>query len=114
FARTLETAREVIEEEVETLRRLVAAFSGFARLPDVKTAPGDLAEFVRDAGENQAFLDEAAGGVARKSNVEVVFQPGEAPIPVMLDRMLMRRALDNLVRNAVQAGASHVWVRSER
>lgn len=112
FAKTLETAREVIEEEVETLRRLVAAFSAFARLPDVKTAPGDLAEFVRDSGENQAFLDEASGAVGRR--VAVSFEPGTQPIPVMIDRMLLRRALDNLVRNAVQAGASRVWVRAER
>jgi two-component system nitrogen regulation sensor histidine kinase NtrY len=116
FKKTLQTAREVIEEEVETLRRLVAAFSAFARLPDVKTAPGDLAEFVRDAGENQAFLDEAASGVTgtRHGTVDLVFQPGDAPISVRIDRILMRRALDNLVRNAVQAGAKQVRIRAER
>lgn len=113
FAKTLNTAREVIEEEVETLRRLVAAFSDFARLPEVKTSRGDLAEFVRDVGENQQFLDEAAGRSAHDS-VQVSFDPGSEPIPVMLDRTMLRRALDNLVRNAIQAGAKHVWVRAER
>ena len=117
FARTLVTAREVIEEEVETLRRLVVAFSNFARLPDVKTEPGDLAEFVRDAGGSRGFLDDAAadaGHVGAGADAIVAFEPGSEVLPVAIDRTMLRRALDNLVRNATQAGAKHVWVRAQK
>ncbi len=113
FAKTLDAAREVVEEEIATLRRLVDAFSNFARLPDVKPALGDLAEFVRDAGENRAFLDEAAAGIDGRAEVAVHFDERRSPIPVEIDRMLLRRALDNLVRNAIEAGAKNVWVRAE-
>lgn len=115
FKRALDTAREVVEEEVATLRRLVTAFSEFARLPDVKPAPGDLAEFVRDMESSRQFLDEAAGEAARK--VTVTFSTSDERIPVMVDRIMLRRAFENLVRNAAQAiGArgGNVWVRAER
>ena len=115
FKRALETAREVVEEEVATLRRLVTAFSEFARLPEVKTAPGDLAEFARDMESSRQFLDEAAGEAAKA--VTVSFEVDASPIPVMIDRIMLRRAFENLVRNAAQAlGArgGHVWVRAER
>lgn len=114
FRRTLNTAREVVEEEVATLRRLVTAFSEFARLPDVKTAPGDLAEFVRDMASARALLDEAAAPEGARAVLH--FDPGARAIPVAIDRIMLKRAYENLVRNAMQAvGAreGNVWVRAE-
>ena len=115
FQRALDTAREVVEEEVATLRRLVTAFSEFARLPDVKPTAADLGEFVRDTATSQAFLDEAAGDEARA--VSVHYDCDEGAIPVLLDRIMLKRALENLVRNATQALAGrggNVWVRAQR
>lgn len=112
FRRTLETATEVIAEEVATLRRLVTAFSEFARMPEVKPAPGDLGEFVRDMAGSRAFVEEAGGGAA---GVTVVFDAPATPLPVRIDRIMLRRAVDNLVRNAVQAlrgRGGTVWVRA--
>jgi len=113
FRRTLETATEVIAEEVATLRRLVTAFSEFARLPEVKPAPGDLGEFVRDLAGSRAFLEEAGGGAA---GVTVLFDAPTDPVPVRIDRIMLRRAVDNLLRNALQAlrgRGGTVWVRAE-
>jgi two-component system nitrogen regulation sensor histidine kinase NtrY len=112
FRRTLETATEVIAEEVATLRRLVTAFSEFARMPEVKPAPGDLGEFVRDMAGSRAFVEEAGGGAA---GVTVRFDAPATPLPVRIDRIMLRRAVDNLVRNAVQAlrgRGGTVWVRA--
>lgn len=112
FRRTLETATEVIAEEVATLRRLVTAFSEFARMPEVKPAPGDLGEFVRDMAGSRAFVEEAGGGAA---GVTVHFDAPATPLPVRIDRIMLRRAVDNLVRNAVQAlrgRGGTVWVRA--
>jgi signal transduction histidine kinase len=110
YRQTLETTREIVEEEVATLRRLVGAFSEFARLPDVKPAPADLAEFVRDMASSRALLDELDPGVT------VRFEPGAVEVPVRIDRIMFRRAVENLLRNAVEAMAARggtVWVRVE-
>jgi two-component system nitrogen regulation sensor histidine kinase NtrY len=109
FERILGTAREVVEEEIETLRRMVTAFSEFARLPEVRPMPADLVEFVRDAAEGDALVRDASGAEAK-----VCWEPGEGSAPVRIDRILLRRALDNLLRNAAQAGAKHITVRVDR
>jgi signal transduction histidine kinase len=92
----------------------VTAFSEFARLPEVKPTASDLAEFVRDMESSRQFLEEAAGG-AGETRVE--FTAGEEAIPVMIDRIMLKRAFENLVRNAVQAIGSRggtIWVRAAR
>jgi two-component system nitrogen regulation sensor histidine kinase NtrY len=99
FRRTLEDARAIVEEEIATLRRLVGEFSEFARLPEVHLAPADLALFVRDAVE-APFRDEQEDDVP---HVEVRAELPDGPLPVHIDALLLKRCLDNLVRNAAQA-----------
>jgi signal transduction histidine kinase len=89
------------------LRRLVTEFSEFARLPAVRA---DLAEFVRDGGEGHALISASDAS----QSVTVLWLAGEGPVPVQIDRILLRRAVDNLVRNAAQAGAKTITVRIER
>ena len=99
YAKILATAREVIEEEVATLRRLTAEFSAFARLPQVEPSPTDLGEFLDEC--QAAFEAEAA-----EHGVRLVWRKPPAPLLLSLDRQMMRRAMDNLVRNAVEALAA--------
>jgi nitrogen fixation/metabolism regulation signal transduction histidine kinase len=96
FGRLLEQSTEIIEEEVATLRRLTADFSAFAKLPEIKTERVDLGEFV---GECQASL----ASYAEREGVSLVFSPVPPGISVELDRIMMKRVVDNLVRNAVEA-----------
>jgi nitrogen fixation/metabolism regulation signal transduction histidine kinase len=92
YRRTLGEAMEVVTEEVESLRTLVSEFSDFAKLPAVRRAPGDLV----------AFVDELARGESAEG-VEVVVRRPEGPVMVAFDRMLLRRALTNLLKNAREA-----------
>ena len=94
FKRTLGDARAIVEEEIANLRRLVDAFSAFAKLPRVEPQELDLALVVDD--------------LTREHAVEVV--PPAAPVSVAGDRLLLRRVLVNLVENATQAGATQVRV----
>ncbi|MDP3274156.1 MAG: ATP-binding protein [Deltaproteobacteria bacterium] len=109
FARTVASAHEIVTEEIATLQRLVSAFSEFARLPEVKRVRGDLQEFLRDAAQSWELLDRE--DPTQTGEVRVV--SGTDPQWVELDRIMLRRAMDNLVRNALQAGASVVTVRIE-
>jgi two-component system, NtrC family, nitrogen regulation sensor histidine kinase NtrY len=92
YRRLLDTAVEILRDEITALRRLVEDFSAFAKLPKVETAPLDLgafcAEFSRLHPEWQPFI-------------EVVQPP--APVTAPCDRILFGRVLTNLVQNAVQA-----------
>jgi nitrogen fixation/metabolism regulation signal transduction histidine kinase len=100
YRRRLEDARVIVEEEVATLRRLVGEFSAFARLPEVILEPADLGEFVHDLARSlTGLVQERAGGT--RIRVECAVAQGE--LPVNIDAMMLKRAVDNLVRNAAEA-----------
>jgi len=92
YQRRLDTASEVLHEEIGVIRRLVDDFSAFAKLPKVEPTPVDLgglvSDFVRVHPEWQ--------GIVRA-------ETPAAPVSAMCDRMLLRRVLSNLVENALQA-----------
>ncbi|MCC6876855.1 MAG: HAMP domain-containing protein [Sandaracinaceae bacterium] len=101
FQKTLEDASAIVDEEIATLRRLVGEFSEFARLPVAALEPADLGELARDA---LRALDRTSLVDARAPAVEG--EVAETKMPVRVDAMMLKRALDNLVRNAAQAVAA--------
>jgi nitrogen fixation/metabolism regulation signal transduction histidine kinase len=120
YRRKLENARAIIEEEVATLRRLVGEFSAFAKLPRADLSPSDLNE-VAHAIEAAvpAMLDDL--GDDGPAPVEVRVSAATEPIRVRMDPMMLKRGVDNLVRNAIQsvhaanrAGGGQVYVRTYR
>jgi len=101
FARRLGDARSIIEEEVAALRRLTSEFSAFAKLPEAELARADLNEFLRDSMRTlDASLILAEG---HDPAAELTLELGRLPLWVRIDAMMLKRALDNLVRNAAQA-----------
>jgi len=97
----LETARHIVEEEVATLRRLVGEFSAFAKLPQAELTPADLGDFVADLDKSMAAILEAEPGFG--PGVEVVCASSDERLPVRIDPMMLKRCVDNLVRNALAA-----------
>lgn len=88
-----ESARQslgIVVREVSHLGRLAEQFSQYARLPEPRFEPLDAAEVVRAAS---ALLPEARIEVEAKT-----------PVEVRGDRLLLSRALHNLLLNAVEAG----------
>jgi nitrogen fixation/metabolism regulation signal transduction histidine kinase len=98
YKKTLDDARDIVGEEIGGLRRLVDTFSAFAKLPRVEPRPVDLA----------VVVDDVVRGEEAPPALELV--PPPAPAVVAADRMLLRRALGNLVENARQAGARRVRI----
>jgi nitrogen fixation/metabolism regulation signal transduction histidine kinase len=116
----LDTTLEIVTEEVGTLRRLVSEFSEFARLPrahlveeDVEKLLSEVKPTLERLGLGTEPSDVAlrltpSGGTAIP--VRVTVDPTCAPSAgglvekrMAADRQMLRKAIDNLVRNAVQA-----------
>ena len=120
YRHKLENARAIIEEEVATLRRLVGEFSAFAKLPRADLSPSDLNEVAHAIEASvPAMLDDL--GDDGPAPVEVRVSAATEPIRVRMDPMMLKRGVDNLVRNAIQsvhaanrAGGGRVYVRAYR
>ncbi|MGH7815435.1 MAG: ATP-binding protein [Candidatus Binataceae bacterium] len=80
--------------EVEGLKRLVNEFSAFARMPHLNLAPGDLNAIANEAVANFRAANPGA---------EFVLTLDPAIPPVSIDREAIKRALVNLLDNAVGA-----------
>jgi two-component system nitrogen regulation sensor histidine kinase NtrY len=101
FSGAPEATRALVDEctgtivgEVESLKGLVDEFSQFARMPAPRTSPTDL----------HAVLDDALGlyrGLLPNVDVRRHYAPSLPPVSV--DREQIRRAVLNLVDNAVDA-----------
>ncbi len=103
YRRQLEQSREIIVEEVNTLRRLVSEFSNFARLPTATLEQENLSSIFEDLRRNTDALiqdDEAATDEPARVHFE---WDVAVSLPARVDAMMFRRCVDNLVRNAVQA-----------
>jgi signal transduction histidine kinase len=84
-----------IERELAHLKAVVGDFLEFARRP-----PLELAEV--DVGALAAEVGELAGADAAAAEIRLVVDAAAAP-PVTADARQLRRALLNLLRNAIQA-----------
>jgi two-component system nitrogen regulation sensor histidine kinase NtrY len=104
FRALLDTTLEIVEEEVGTLRRLVGNFSSFARLPHSDLREATLRDFLRECSEQLGHLGaEPAEDAIVAHDVDVRWEVPADPMPVAIDRQMLRRVLVNLVRNAIEA-----------
>jgi nitrogen fixation/metabolism regulation signal transduction histidine kinase len=108
FRTLLDTTLEIVEEEVGTLRRLVGNFSSFARLPHSELREASLRDFLRECSEQLGHLgaelaEDGSEDVVIAHDVDVRWELPNDPLPVAIDRQMLRRVMVNLVRNAVEA-----------
>ena len=83
----------VLQQEIEDLARMADHFSEYARLPEPRFERLDLAEVV-----------SAAAALHEDRAVRAAVAPGTR-LPVRGDRLLLSRAIHNLILNAREAGA---------
>ncbi|MFC1628360.1 PAS domain-containing sensor histidine kinase [Gemmatimonadota bacterium] len=98
-----------MNEEVEALRRMAATFSDFAQLPQPEKRLGDLETVVRNA---MALFQDGP----HKAQLTLEIR-GQVP-PISMDADLVKRAMINLVKNAVESveeeGGGSVMILLER
>ncbi|HTW87773.1 MAG TPA: ATP-binding protein [Candidatus Binataceae bacterium] len=96
-AALLEECTRAISSEVGDLKRLVNEFSAFARMPHLNPVPGNLNPLAEETFEH-----------FRAANAGVDFDLDLAPaLPMIaIDREALRRALFNVLDNAVAAAVS--------
>ena len=93
-ARVVEECTATITREVAGLKSMVDEFSRFARLPHARPEPADLNEAVRQA---VALYEERTG------DVRLDVRLARSLPATLLDAEQMRRALVNLIDNALEA-----------
>jgi len=97
YAELVDECTRTIIGEVDDLKRLVDEFSAFARMPQLNPLPGNLNTLV-----------EETVATFREAHAEVHFELALDPaLPIIaLDREALKRALVNLLDNAVAATRS--------
>ncbi|MBA3550088.1 MAG: HAMP domain-containing histidine kinase [Nannocystis sp.] len=107
FTRLLRTSVEIVEDEIEALRRMVTSFSRFAKVPEAQLAPVEIARVV---GE----FDRAYGHLTERETDVLEVTPVPPGLTILGDRQLLKQCLVNLVENAVlsqrERGPVHVRV----
>jgi nitrogen fixation/metabolism regulation signal transduction histidine kinase len=92
FKKLLVDTGEIVEEEIEGLRRLVDTFRTLGALPRVEAAPLALADVIEELK-----LDPTMAA-------RLTLQPPAQPVTVRADKLLLKRVLANLVENGIHAG----------
>ncbi len=98
YREMLLTTRDIVTEEVASLRHLVGEFAEFARLPRASLRRGDLAAYLR---QQVPRLERELPDTARE--VSLRFDIPDEEMPAALDRTMLHRVLANLITNAMQA-----------
>jgi nitrogen fixation/metabolism regulation signal transduction histidine kinase len=101
FSAMLLTSVEIVEDEVEALRRMVTSFSQFAKVPEVRTSPVQLSRVLDEFERAYGHLSDDD-----RSETLVVARP-ERDVKIEADRQLLKQALVNLVENAVLSAREH-------
>lgn len=108
FSRLLTDSVEIIEDEIEGLRRMVSSFSQFAKVPEVRLEPLEVGKLLTEFERAYGHL-----GDGDDDRLEVV-APGRE-LQLDGDRQLLKQVLVNLVENAAlsarESGVDAVHVR---
>ncbi len=114
-AEDLRTAFRLIVDRVDSLSSFISGYAVLAKLPPPERAPADFNEVVRGA---VSMLRETAG--AKRLALDESYDPAvyspllPAALQPAFDRQQIERVAINLIKNAVEAAAGRVQIRTER
>jgi nitrogen fixation/metabolism regulation signal transduction histidine kinase len=92
FSQLLKDTGEIVEEEINGLRRLVDTFRTLGQLPKVEKVPLALGDVIEELKLDPQMSER------------LELQPPSRPVTVRADKLLLKRVLANLVENGIHAG----------
>jgi two-component system nitrogen regulation sensor histidine kinase NtrY len=99
FGDVLEKSTRTIVKQVDSLINLVNEFSRFGKMPKINLEPTNI----------NSVIEEVVDLYSDLRSVEVILSLNEIPV-IDLDMEQFKRALINLIDNAVQAKSLHIWL----
>lgn len=99
FEDVFRESTEILLSEIENLKTIVGRFSDFARMPQPELAPVNVNEIVRSIVK---LFEAQFGAVGRPPITPELHLEENLPI-IQADAALLRRAIENLVLNAMDA-----------
>lgn len=99
FEEVFRESTGILLAEIENLEKIIGRFSDFAKMPQPELAPVNLNEIVRSAVK----LFEAQFSAVGRPPITPEFHLAEDLPPIQADAALLRRALENLILNAMDA-----------
>jgi len=101
FEDILRRSVNTIVKEVNNLKQLVDEFSRFGKMPKINLAPTDIGEVIEEVVELYNNIKDVK-----------IFTSIERLPFIDADREQLRRALINLIDNAIQAKTERIWIKS--
>ena len=101
FDDVLTRSTKTIVKEVNSLRSLVDEFSKFGKMPKIHLEPADVKHIITEVSELYS----------NAKDLEIITSLEETP-RIELDREHIKRALINLMDNAIQSGTRKIWLNS--
>ncbi|MDO8282407.1 MAG: ATP-binding protein [Thermodesulfovibrionia bacterium] len=99
FDDVLRRSTKTIVKEVNSLRSLVDEFSRFGKMPKINLESSNIKE----------ILDEVVELYSNLRDIKIITSIKEMP-DIEIDREQIKRALINLIDNAVQAQTNSIWL----
>jgi two-component system nitrogen regulation sensor histidine kinase NtrY len=99
FGEVLEKSTRTIVKQVDSLISLVNEFSRFGKMPKLNPGPTDINSVVKEIVDLYSDIRD----------VKVILNLQRVPL-IDLDREQIKRALINLIDNAVQSKTSRIWL----
>lgn len=108
--RLLDVSAEIVQDEIDSLRRLVSSFSEFSKVPDVELVQVSVHRILKE-------FERAYGHLSDRESDRLEVIPAPPGLEILGDRQLLKNVLVNLVENSVlsarEAGIEDVHVRVE-
>ncbi len=104
YRKLLISSKEIVEEEISALKKIIDQFREFAKMPVAEKKRVIADDFILDVIKSKNnFSDQ----------INVVLNLNARGVSVDIDIILMRKVIENLIQNSVEADATEIVITSD-